>query len=479
MKNILVKCHHLNINGVSGNNLDISLINSVVSRDYDRLLLLLNIDVDKVDENKRTALSMASHNGYKDICELLLEKGADISITNLHNWSPFHYAGIGGHADICKLLLQHGQLINELTIENYTSLHFACTFGHVDVCKTLLHYGGADITIRTTDGFAPIHIVSRSGKSEVCNLLLEYNSSIINIQNNHGQSCIILAADNGHIDTCKILLKYKPDISFLDIHSYTALHYACQSDFSEVCDLLLDYNSSIINIQNNHGQTCIILAAEFDHIHTCRMLLKYNPNISIGCENDWTPLHYASQNGNAQICEMLIQYDPGIIDQLSADGNSAVNYACEGSNTDVFNILFDSGANLEIIDNNGHFPIHSACINGLFEVCSRLVKHIDVDICSEGTFNTTPLYIASDKSNLELCKLFLYHGATVDKTVTGMTPLYAASKRGNIEVCKILLTNGANCNFDCDNGYTPYLIALENGHFEICTMMKNTFNCIP
>ena len=44
------------------------------------------------------------------------------------------------------------------------------------------------------------------------------------------------------------------------------------------------------------------------------------------------------------------------------------------------------------------------------------------------------------------------------------SPLYVASQRGNLDVVKYLLTRGANIEEKFDNGYTPLFIACVEGH---------------
>lgn len=69
-----------------------------------RFLIRHGTDLNRVDSKGNTALYSAAENGYKDIVELLLNAGADCSITNLKGYSPSGIAMIKGHDDIEEMI---------------------------------------------------------------------------------------------------------------------------------------------------------------------------------------------------------------------------------------------------------------------------------------------------------------------------------------------------------------------------------------
>ncbi|XP_071937241.1 serine/threonine-protein kinase 12 isoform X1 [Coffea arabica] len=60
------------------------------------------------DYDKRTALHLASCEGYIEVVVLLLERGADVNSTDRWGRTPLSDARSFGHADICKILEKHG-----------------------------------------------------------------------------------------------------------------------------------------------------------------------------------------------------------------------------------------------------------------------------------------------------------------------------------------------------------------------------------
>jgi ankyrin repeat protein len=124
-------------------------------------------------------------NGCVDVCELLLERGADVNAKDNGGWTPLHAAAAsseGLNKDVCKLLLDHGADINMKTNGGETPLHRASYEGHLDMCVFLLDHG-ADVNVKDCiidgrDGKTPLHMASENGHRDVCALLLDRGADL-------------------------------------------------------------------------------------------------------------------------------------------------------------------------------------------------------------------------------------------------------------------------------------------------------------
>ena len=54
----------------------------------------------------------AAWNGYKEIVELLIAKGADVNAKDNYKWTPLHMAANGGHKEIAELFIAKGADVN-------------------------------------------------------------------------------------------------------------------------------------------------------------------------------------------------------------------------------------------------------------------------------------------------------------------------------------------------------------------------------
>ncbi|BDG76405.1 ankyrin repeat domain-containing protein [Wolbachia pipientis] len=88
-----------------------------------------------------TLLTIAAENGYTNIVNVLLEKGADVNRKNWYDMTPLHLAAGNGHVDIVNLLLEKEVVVDERDHSGNTVLHLAAKNGHVDVVKVLLEKG--------------------------------------------------------------------------------------------------------------------------------------------------------------------------------------------------------------------------------------------------------------------------------------------------------------------------------------------------
>lgn len=107
-------------------------------------------------------------------------------------------------------------------------------------------------------------------------------------------------------------------------------------------------------------------------------------------------------------------------------------------------------------------------------------------ILDEVTDQYTPLRIASQRGNYEVCQLLLDHGALHTQSEAGMTPLLWASIYGHYDVCKLLLDHGAT-HAPNNDGICPLFAAAEGfrldapragPHTEVCKLLLSRGACL-
>jgi len=117
-------------------------------------LLAQGMKPDEKGASGRTALLRACGEGYKDVVELLLEKGADATFKDDMKRNALHYIGLCPKepVDVCEQLRDHlkdkpddwQQMLNTQSKSNSTPLHFALEHCHFAIAKFLASHG-ADI----------------------------------------------------------------------------------------------------------------------------------------------------------------------------------------------------------------------------------------------------------------------------------------------------------------------------------------------
>ena len=114
----------------------------------------------------------------------------------------------------------------------------------------------------------------------------------------------------------------------------------------------------------------------------------------------------------------------------------------------------------------------------LEEALQRYADHpsfegVDLTAADQGGGDgDTPLHIAIRLGNLEDARLFLEHGANVNKQGDiGYTALHNASMQSNAAAVRLLLEHGANCDVKSDFGETAIGLAVRQGDIDIIELL--------
>jgi len=120
---------------------------------------------------KETALAIASFDGYKEIVEVLLQKGADPNVYDEMGIPPILGAARTNRGEIIEMLIKNKANVN---IKNKsgeeTALHYAAEYNSGDAAKILLA-NGADKTAKNSSGKTPLDIAKEKKSDKVIELL--------------------------------------------------------------------------------------------------------------------------------------------------------------------------------------------------------------------------------------------------------------------------------------------------------------------
>lgn len=110
------------------------------------------VDVNSLDDNKRTALMLAAYNGHEGIVRLLIEKNADVDLVDGSNRTALMFASSGPfNSTVVELLNANADMNVVDNVEHWTALMFAASEGQMVVVQTLIAKG-ADLSLKDIDG---------------------------------------------------------------------------------------------------------------------------------------------------------------------------------------------------------------------------------------------------------------------------------------------------------------------------------------
>lgn len=140
-----------------------------------RLLVENGAEITAPTKDGWTALAAAACNGHINVIRMLFEYEATSSIINKGNddgWTPLSLATNCKCVEAMELLLGKGADVTVANNEGKTPLHFAVEKGCLDAVRLLLD-SGADATAVMKDGGTPLDVASQKGHTEILKLLEE------------------------------------------------------------------------------------------------------------------------------------------------------------------------------------------------------------------------------------------------------------------------------------------------------------------
>ena len=278
-----------------------------------------------------TPLAYAVSQSHADAVHLLLEAGADPSITNGDGDSALHQAATAGQVEIVRDILRFHSNEDLLNAKGGSSeatpLAYAVGKSHVDVVHLLLE-AGADPSIANGEGDSALHIAAVVGQVDIVKDILTFHSSedILNAKGGSSQATpLVYAADRSHADVVHLLLEADADPTIFENDGDNALHIAAMTGQVDIVKDILRLHSSkdLLNARGGKSRaTALAYAINGSHVNIAQMLLDAGADPCIPTNTGDSALHLAAGRGLVNIVRSILRL-PGIQDLLKARGGSS------------------------------------------------------------------------------------------------------------------------------------------------------------
>jgi len=110
--------------------------------------------------------------------------------------------------------------------------------------------------------------------------------------------------------------------------------------------------------------------------------------------DQWTPLHFAANEGKSEIVHYLLLQSEIDIEAASTIGRTPLHLAAIRGHTDIVRYLVNKSAKKDARDNDDNTPLHLASEFGHFEVIIFLVKEAGVNPTMKNKYGYGPADIA-------------------------------------------------------------------------------------
>lgn len=422
-------------------------------------------EVNQVDNNQRTLLHTASHEGNEQLVERLIGKGADLEAVDKNGQTAINLAARQGHAQIMSLLLKAGADPDHADNDGWTPLRSSAWAGHTEVVNVLLEHD-AQVDLEDSDHRTALRAAAWGGHEDIVSRLLAHGACV-NKVDNEGRTALIAAAYMGHTEIVQQLLDHGAEINHEDSDGRTALSVAAlcvpaSEGHARVVSLLLERGAEVDH-RDKDGMTPLLVAAFEGHSEVCELLLENDADVDHTDNSGRTPLVAAASMGHPSVVSLLLFWGAAV-DAIDAEGRTVLSIAAAQGNPDTVRQLLDRGLDEMHRDNGGWTPLHYAAFEGHEEACELLLE-AGARITEVDNDGRMPHILAAQEGHTSLVEKLLDHTASIVdcRAHDGKTALRVAALEGHKDTVELLLSRGADLNYkDADGRSTLYLLALEN-----------------
>jgi len=287
------------------NNLD--AVNIAILKDnhimLDYILKNRNIDINRLDAEKRTLLQNAVIQGQEKIAKVLIKYGIDVNNTDKNNRNVVFDAISYGDENIIDMILSlEGIDLNVIDHNGETILHKPEIQNNQELCKKLIK-NGADPTICDLDG-----------KNFLCDMALKGMD---------GMDLIDIAVENGYSLNSPI-----KNNSTLLMEALAVFYKLPEGEESRRKSLLSMASSLVqkgidVNALNEYGENALFDAVRSGNYESCLFLIENNININKQNRLKQTPLLLACYKGIISLDIILLLLhngaNPTIKNELNQD----------------------------------------------------------------------------------------------------------------------------------------------------------------
>lgn len=394
---------------------------------------------------------------YAKMAELLLEYGADYSLTNRWHTSPYEQAKSSNNAYVKEVIERFvlagkskvaGKPDEEHKQYNTETLKILIELGEWDKVKTLVEQGISIIETRE-EVKSPLHFAVEMGNEEMVKLFLEKGADV-NYLSSYKCAVLSNACYNGNENIVKMLVEAGANINHTDYWNESALCSACSKGNMLIAKYLIEKGATLEPAE--YSFTPLMRAAQANHLSLIEYLIELGANVNAVTENGYTAIGLAAENNYETVVYELLRAgaNPNI---ANYNLETPLTYACKKANVDLIRSLISAGADVHFQNKDGQTAI--SIIRSRKELKKEFKELLKAEDKGAGTkekpifkpqdLREPDLFYAVYNHDLVRVRSLLNEGIDVNlQNYRKDTPLMMAVLAGNEQMIQLLLQKGAS-----------------------------------
>lgn len=325
-----------------------------------------NLPKDSFLSNLRLALTAEAWDLYD---ELLCHPMTDLSARNKQGGTMLHdQVECGPIERISEMLdLTTETDLNAQDRDGYTPLHLATSLGREDVVRLLLNKPGIRLDLTDRLGRTPLTLATYWGLKSMALVLIEHSEAFPIARGGH-LSALVLAAKHGDKDICERLLTacgYRNLCFHLDMSGKGFLHHAAMNEWGDLIETCLRRGGLTLNIDqiDHSGRSALHYASQLGNYNSCQVLIQGGASLTLQDRLGRTAVQAAADAGFKECLILLLESGRVDPSQRDIEGRSLVHWVATLDCVDAMELVSEMpGAKLDQKDRHGKTPIDIAFI---------------------------------------------------------------------------------------------------------------------
>ena len=420
------------------------------------LTILVTAGADRTceDDDGRNCLHFACKHGARATVKPLLEAGLDPMKKSKSGKTPFYEAVESGDQENVSLLLVAGANANDFCKRGTPAILRAVSLGYQDIVGELLSHH-ADVNLPSSSGLTCLHEAVMDDHIAIVHMLLA-NSANLDAQDQYGWTALGLAAAQNTVATVELLISRGAHVNTSTNVGWTPLHLAAEQTDNKIMAILLE-NGAEVDAENSSSYTSLFSAVWARSLPCVEMLLAQGASVAKMNNMGNTILDEAIESGEKDIIECLLDHYAlgSAADYIQGTNASSIGVQRPAVAAKVSKAIFRgdeklasqliSGSESALSQSDVDLALQSCSLFNVISPVKGLLER-GASLAASNYNKRTPLHFAAKHSSLEMTRMFIEHGATIQTVdISGYTPLDLSLSCGlaNIKITKYLVESGA------------------------------------
>ena len=407
--------------------------------------------------------------------DFLLNKGADINALNNNLRTPFFVCAKttdnqfrNRNGVLLRYLLSKGAYADTQDAAQNNPLYYAVEDDDMERVSLLLK-AGVDPNWRNDRNMSPYKLALQKNRRSIISQI-EKSQVTITAAPDDLDAAFMEACAGGKRGVAEMLFKSgNIDITYVDNHGRTPLHYIAQAGMVALADFVLNKGVEI-NYTDQNEQTALHIAAAFRQKEMLRLLLERGADGNIRDDKGLLPIHYIARNGQFDILQMM--HNSGYDLEVATDkGDTPLHMAAFYRTRENVRVLLEAGVYPDPQNNDGFTPLQFAVRGNQKEIVKLLVEK-GADLSRTDTDGDAPIHWAAGRGHKDMVQLLMELGADINAlNDRHQTALHIAFIRRSKDMAKFLLESGADFEIKTAEGNSCIDLATANGQKELIELI--------